>query len=185
MSRNQISRFERNLRSLVAVALALSIPVAALAQTQLGTVTSSSPFELRGANINPAPGVPSWPVVSGDTVQAGKSPLALTLPDGRTVIFAPGTRVTLSVMSNGLMVRLESGSVQNALLRDPSGIDFYCKDEKISITSAITNCGRPPQAEWWPAVGGAAGATAMVLALNNGPPVSPARCGGVGLPACP
>src|SRR5580765_7623653 len=188
MSKNpRISRIGRKPRRFVAVALALSIPVAALAQTQLGTVTSSSPFELRGANINPAPGVPNWPVVSGDTFQAGNTPLTLTLSDGSAVVFAPRTRVTLGVTSNGPMVRLESGSVQSTLQRGPSEINFDCKDEKTSITSQTTeqDCRHRKREAWGWIAAGAAGATAIVLALHNGSPVSPTRCGGVGLPACP
>ena len=208
MSKNpQISRFGRKSRRFVAVALALSIPLAALAQTQLGTVTSSSPFELRGAGINPAPGVPNWPVVSGDTFQAGKTPLTLTLSGGSTVIFTPGARVTVSVMSSGLDLRLESGTVQSMSLRDPGGINVYCKGEKVSITSPTggLDCGRETQTAalapvdqtaptaknkkkaWlWVAAGGAVvAATVIVLALNNGTPVSPVQCGGVGQPACP
>jgi hypothetical protein len=191
-----ISRIGGRLRSFVAVALALSIPIAALAQTRLGTVFSSSPFELRGANVNPAPGVPNWPVMSGDTFQAGNAPLTLILTDGSTIIFAPGTRVTLGTMVNGPVVRLESGSGRYTLQRSPSEINFYCRDERISISSQSgdLDCGRKaaaaaaaaaaPAALGWVA-GGAAAGTAIGLALRNGPPVSPARCGGVGLPACP
>jgi hypothetical protein len=182
------SRFRRNLRTFAAVALALSIPVAALAETQMGTVASSVPFELRGANINPAPGVPNWPVMSGDTFQAGHTPLTLTLSDGSTVILAPGTRVTLGVMSNGPMVRLESGSVHYTLQRSPSRINFSCKDAKSSITSQTgqADCDdKPSSAALAVLAAEAAAATAIYLALRNGPPVSPARCGTVGLPACP
>lgn len=178
MSKNpQISRFGRKLRNFVALAVALSIPVAALAQTQMGTVTSSSPFELRGANINPAPGVPNWPVVSGDTFQAGNAPLTLTLSDGGTVIFAPRTPVTLGEMSNGPMVRLESGAAHYTLRRDRSKINFYCKGEKLSITSQTdeADCDRKSRAAWWWLAIGAVGATAGVVALTNGPPVSPSQ----------
>jgi hypothetical protein len=93
-------------------------------------------------------------------------------------------------MSNGPMVRLESGSVRYTLQRSPSEINFYCKDEKTSITSRTgeLDCNRKAQAGQealgWIA-GGAGAATAIVLALHNGPPVSPSRCSGVGLPACP
>jgi hypothetical protein len=185
-----ISRFLRKLRSVVAVPLAISIPVAATAQTQLGTVTSTSPFELRGAHVNPAPGVPNWPVVSGDTLQAGNAPLTLTLFDGSTVIVAPRTRVTLGVMNNGPVVRLDSGSVHYNLRRDPGEINFYCRNDRSAITNQTgeLDCGQKAAAWWWvPAAagGGAAGAAAVAAALLNGPAVSPARCGGVGLPACP
>jgi hypothetical protein len=188
-----VSRIRRKLGSFVSVALALSIPIAALAQTRLGTVFSSSPFELRGANINPAPGVPNWPVMSGDTFQAGTAPLTLILSDGSTIVFAPGTRVTLGTMVNGPVVRLESGSGRYTLQRSPSEINFYCRDDKISISSQSgdLDCSRKagaaaaaPAVLGWVA-GGVAAGTAIGLALRNGPPVSPARCGGVGLPACP
>ena len=188
MSENpQRSRVGRKLRSFVALALALSIPVAAPAQTQLGTVTSSSPFELRGASINPAPGVPNWPVVAGDTLQAGNTPLTLTLSDGSTVILSPRTRVTLA---SGSIMRLESGSVRYTLQRAPGEINFYCKGDKSSITSRTgdLDCGpeAPAAKEAFGAfAAGTLAATAIVLALQNGPSVSPVRCGGVGQPPCP
>ncbi|HEY2594653.1 MAG TPA: hypothetical protein VGK33_12210, partial [Chloroflexota bacterium] len=160
---------------------------------QLGTVTSTSPFELRNANINPASGVPNWPVVSGDEFRAGNTPLTLTLSDGSTVILAPHTTGTLIDVSNVPMVRLVSGLAHYTLQRDPSEVTFYCRDEKTPITSltGVIDCGRKTQvaALWW--VGGAtAGATAAVLGLHNGPPVSPSQCNNgngrnVDQPACP
>jgi hypothetical protein len=176
----------RRLRSLAGLALAVSFPVAALAQTQLGTVTSTTPFELRGAHVNPAPGVPNWPVVAGDALQAGDAPLMLTLPDGSTVIVAPRVRVTLGEMSNGPLIRLESGSLHYSLQRDPNQINFYCKDDKKNISNRTgdLDCGQKIAAAWW-WVAGAGGATAIAAALVNGPAVSPVQCGGVGQPACP
>lgn len=182
MSNNpQISRIGRTLRNFVALALALSIPVVVLAQTQtstvMGMVTSSSLFELRGTHVRPAPGVPNWPVMSGDTFQAGDGPLTLTLFDSSAVVFAPRTRVTLGMMSNGPVIRLESGSVRYTL-RDPGAINFYCKDEKIAVTSQTgePHCGAPVSG-WWVAGGAAAAAGAWggALGLQNGPPVSPSR----------
>ena len=178
-----------DLRRFVAMALVVWIPVAALAQAQLGTVTSGSPFELRGANVNPAPGVPNWPVASGDTFQAGNAPLTLTLPNGSTVVFAPHSRATVSA-AGGPTVRLESGSARYTLQGDPNAISFYCKNDKISVTSRTgdLDCGREATTAMEAFGAFAAGmlaATAIVLSLENGTPVSPVRCGGVGLPSCP
>jgi hypothetical protein len=88
------------------------------------------------------------------------------------------------------MVRLESGAGHYSLQRDPSEINFFCKNDKIAITTLTgdLDCGQKAAALWWlpaGAGGGAAAATAAAAALLNGPAVSPARCGGVGLPACP
>jgi hypothetical protein len=49
-------------------AMVLSISVTGFAQTQVGTITSSRPFQLRGANVNPGPGVPTWPVMPSDVI---------------------------------------------------------------------------------------------------------------------
>jgi len=189
MSKNpRISRFGRTSRRFGALTLALSIPAAALAQTPLGTVTSSSPFELRGASINPAPGVPNWPAVSGDSMQSGNTPLTLTLSDGSTITFAPRTRITLGGTDNGPVVRLESNSAQATLRRDPSEITFYCKDKKMSVTSrtAEVKCGdKAADTVVSSSLAATAATTAIVLALQNGAPVSAVRCGTVGLPACP
>jgi hypothetical protein len=178
------------MRRFVAVALVLWIPVAAQAQRQLGTVTSSSPFELRGANVNPAPGVPNWPVASGDTFQAGNAPLTLTLSDGSTVVFAPHSRATVSAAGSGPTVRLESGSARYTLQGDPNAINFYCKNDKSSVTSRTgdLDCGREAttaKEAFGAFAAGMLAAMAIVLSLENGPSVSPVRCGGVGLPSCP
>jgi hypothetical protein len=79
--------------------LFVSAVVAAVAwgQSQVATVTSSSPFTLRGANVNPGQGVPDWPVLAGDTIKAGTSPVVVTFPDGSTITLNPCAEATVNL----------------------------------------------------------------------------------------
>jgi hypothetical protein len=57
-------------------------------QNQVATVTSYTPFTLRGAAI-PGQGVPMWPVLAGDTVKAGNALTNMTFPDGSVLTLDP------------------------------------------------------------------------------------------------
>lgn len=100
--------------------MALTIAVftgAAFGQASIATVTSSGPFELRAAAVDPK-GVPSWPVLSGDNIA--------TLSHSATVKFRDGSRVVLAAKSRA---RIEQGN---------QGPVFCLFDGAVAFTPAKT-----------------------------------------------
>jgi len=85
------------------------------AQAPVATVTSSGPFELRGAHVNPGQGVPSWPGLAGDTIKAGNTPVTVTFPDRSTIILNPGSSAKLDLSGQTPVFQLTSGSASYSL----------------------------------------------------------------------
>lgn len=185
-------------RSVQFLAVVLAV-VVALAQTQIATITSDSSFQLRGAGVTPGQGVPSWPVMPGDTIQAGQTPLTLTFSDGSTIILSPGAKAKVDLSGKTPVFQLQSGEAHYSLKTLASvkleELKAYVipKDlvGNLSIGSNKLATG------WWTTghtlavIGGAAGAAALGVGVAKGKPSSPGQCnngsgnGGNGLPNCP
>ena len=102
-------------RSMKFLAVVTALTIVVSAQTQIATITSDSAFQLRGAGVTPGQGVPSWPVLPGDTIQAGQTPLTLTFSDGSTIVLSPGATAKVDLLGKTPVFRLESGSAHYAL----------------------------------------------------------------------
>ena len=89
--------------------------VAAQGQTQVATVDFFSSFTLRGAGITPGTGVPTWPVLAGDTVTAGTALTILTFPDGSVVTLAPGSEGIVGFVDGTPTFQLVSGKARYSL----------------------------------------------------------------------
>lgn len=172
-------------KSKIVLALVLSISISGLtsmrvaAQAQIATVSSNSAFQLRGANVTPGTGVPNWPVMSGDTIQAGASAVTFTFPDGSSIVLAPQARVTVSLVDGKLVFLLAAGSAHYAL-STLTAVNVECKEKKnaVNAVSGELHCGgNAIPVGWWAAGGAAAaGITAGVIASHgNGSQVSPTR----------
>lgn len=85
------------------------------AQAPVATVTSSGPFELRGAHVTSGQGVPSWPGLAGDTIKAGSTPVTVTFPDRSTIILNPGSSAKLDLSGQMPVFQLTSGSASYSL----------------------------------------------------------------------
>jgi hypothetical protein len=100
---------------LKALIFSITLVTAARAQAPVATVTSSGPFELRGANVTPGQGVPSWPGLAGDTIKAGNTPVTVTFPDGSTILLNPGSSAKLGLSGQTPVFQLTSGSASYSL----------------------------------------------------------------------
>jgi hypothetical protein len=180
------------------------VALVAIAQAQIATVTSDGPFQLRGANVAPGQGVPSWPVLPGNTIKAGTMPATITFPDGSTIILAPGASATVNLEGQTPVFQLENGAAHYNL-KDLKSVKLLEAKKTVTPTGLVGDLalgGNTPPAGWWTAghttgvVIGAIGATALGVGLGkgighgNGPPVSPTVCNngngnGNGQPACP
>jgi hypothetical protein len=163
--------------------LAVFVAVAVLAQTQVATITSESPFQLRGASVTPGQGVPSWPVMPGDTIRAGQTPLTLTFPDGSTIVLAPGATAEVELSGNTPVFRLESGSA-HYMLKTRSSVILEERGTTVSpkglAGDLVIGNNKLPGGWWTPGhtlavVGGAAGATALGVGLAKGRSSSPSQ----------
>src|SRR5579862_8661728 len=102
-------------RTAKSLAVVMAVAVAVLAQTQVATITSDSPFQLRGASVTPGQGIPSWPVMPGDTIQAGQTPLTLTFSDGSTIVLSPGATAKVDLAGKTPVFQLEKGTAHYSL----------------------------------------------------------------------
>jgi len=151
------------------------------AQDQVATATSTAPFQLRGANVTTDQGVPSWPVMPGDTIQAGKAPVVISFAGGSSVTLGPGASAKITLSGQTPVFQLVCGAARYSLsaltavkLNDPAS------PPKLTGSFSIS-CNTP--AGWWTAghtaivLGGAAGAAGLGFgisaATNGGQAASP------------
>ena len=153
------------------------------AQDQVATVTSTASFQLRGANVTTDQGVPSWPVMPGDAIEAGKAPVVISFAGGSSVTLNPGSSAKITMSGQTPVFQLECGTARYSLsalsavkLNDP------VSPPKLSSVYSLA-CNKP--AGWWTTghtalvLGGAAGAAGLAFgissATNGGPAVSPTQ----------
>ncbi len=174
-----------NLRKLLTIALTGA--VGTWAQSQVATVTCAAPFELRGGIVTPGQGVPSWPVMPGDTIKAESGPVTITFTDGSSVILDPKSTAKVDLSGQTPQFQLESGSVHYAL-KSASAVKLIAMGKPLSVTNLsgivkISN-GRVSTAWWSPVhtglvIAGTAAATGVVVgvaeATTGGPAVSPSH----------
>jgi ferric-dicitrate binding protein FerR (iron transport regulator) len=134
------SRGVYDLRSSILVVIAAS----AFAATPVASVTSSSDFQLSGANVIAA-GVPSWPVMAGDTVVAGTSAARIRFVDGTMVTLGPRSQVTLQRRTDDLSLRLVNGFI-SFTLASGSALSVYSGNTPVHaqpgvLTTASTGTG--------------------------------------------
>lgn len=168
------------------VAVALVLAAAGLqAQGQIATVTSTGAFQLRGAQVTPANGVSSWPVMSGDLIEALKTPVIITLSDGSTITLQPCSKTTLSLEGGMPVFNLQNGAAQYAL-KSPNSVKLENKAQTVAPKTAAgaaepagsygsSSCKPLPAAAglWgvsgatWAIVGGTAAAGAVAYGVDR------------------
>jgi len=103
---------------------------ASFAAAPVGTASSSGPFELGGATVRPE-GVPSWPVVAGDAIQAGPHTIFIRLKDGTRVTLRAQSRAIIEEREGGLSFRLLTGSMAVVPVAN-SNLSFYRNSQLVS-----------------------------------------------------
>ncbi len=89
----------------------LVLAVVAFAAEPVATVSSGSDFTLRGAKIETA-GVPSWPLLAGDSIAAGTAPIRIRFQDGSVATLSPDSSAKVEQSDSGLLLRLLDGAMQ-------------------------------------------------------------------------
>jgi hypothetical protein len=154
------------------------------AQT-VATVTSTATFTLRGAQVNPAQGVPSFPVMPNDVIKAGSQPTSITFPDGSVIALAPNAEARIEVVDGKPLFRLISGEAQYKL-KTLGAVILFNGNTAITPTqlSAVLAATKVSAGFWTPlttglvlgATGAAAGlGVGLTQALQGGAPPSPSQ----------
>src|ERR1700716_4087255 len=102
-------------KSLSSACVGLLMVAAVWTQGQIATVTSSAPFTLRGAEITPGQGVAMWPVMAGDTVEAGNSLTIVTFPDGSVATLNPSAQAKVDLVNGKPVFQLLKGTATYSL----------------------------------------------------------------------
>ncbi len=169
--------------TLVKGLISLFLVAGLVAQTQIATVTGSSPFKIHGANVTPGQGVPSWPLTSGDTIQAGSTPVTVTFPDGSTIILAPDSTAKVFMSGPTPEFELTKGTAHYMLnsLNSVKLAEGSMNVTPTSVTGDLNLGSNKPPAGWWTAghtalvVGGSAGAAALAVGIAQSKKTS--KCG--------
>lgn len=102
-------RYFKEMRTCLRLCFLGMFTLAGLSAQQIATVTSTAPFTVRGASVNPTQGVPTFPVMAGDTIQAGNAPTVVAFPDGSVVTLDPNSQGRVEVINGRPVFRLTSG----------------------------------------------------------------------------
>src|ERR1700722_13220290 len=105
-------------------------------QNQVATVTSSTPFTLRGAAVTPGQGVPTWPVLAGDAVKAGNALTIMTFPDGSVLTLDPESEARIDFVNGKPLFQLLKG-VARFSLKSISAVQLEAGN-KIVIPKDLT-----------------------------------------------
>jgi len=130
----------------------------AFAAAPVASVMSSSDFQLRGVSVNTA-GVPSWPVLAGDTVTAGTGSATIRFMDGTMVTLAPGSKVAVQEKKNDVSLRLVNGFM-SFTLAPSSALSVYSGNTLVQAQPGVTTTA-------------SAGISATMRAAPPPPPVPP------------
>jgi hypothetical protein len=171
------------------------LAIVAWAQTQVATITSEGSFQLRGANVAPEQGVPSWPVLPGDTIQAGDKPLTVTFEDGSQIVLGPGSSAKVDLSEKTPVFQLETGSAHYSL-KALDSVKLVTVDKQVTpkdLAGILQIGGQKAPAGWWTTghtaavLGGAGAAAGLSIGIIKTRPVSPSKCNngnGNGKPPC-
>jgi hypothetical protein len=157
-------------------------------------VTADSPFQLRGVNVNPGQGVPSWPAMAGDLLTAGNTAVTVSFSDGSTIILAPHALVKFDLTGQTPTFQLLDGSAHYTLTNSSSvkliqGRNPVNPKNLIGDLSVSSNKWTTGYTAATLVGAGAAAALAVGIGRANGPSISPTTCNsgngnGNGQPAC-
>ena len=112
------------------------VAASAFAATPVASITSSADFQLSGANVIAA-GVPSWPLMAGDTVVAGTSAARIRFVDGTVVTLGPKSKVTVQEKNDDLSLRLVNGFL-SFTLAPASALSIYSGNVLVPAQSGVT-----------------------------------------------
>jgi len=96
------------MRVLNILAIASGLSAMAFAAEPIGTASSSSAFELNGVATR-SDGISSWPVMPGDEVRSGISPVVIRFQDGSRMSISEQSRVKLVQNGDAIDVNLTGG----------------------------------------------------------------------------
>lgn len=94
----------------ILVCTVLFIPTSIIGAEQVGTISSSATFTLRGAPV-PAP-AQSLPLMTGDEIVVGAAPVTIVLADGSSFILEPGSHVWMERQGSQMTLGIAKGKLQ-------------------------------------------------------------------------
>lgn len=137
------------------LALVLILPLSAA--SPVATVTSGTPFQLRGAPVNPN-GVPSWPVMAGDEIKTENGDATIRFFDGSQITLGARSQARVEQVDNSAVFRLLQGDVDvrpaakstlqvfnnSKLVTAPAGTVTHASTNPSKTGSRVSTLGRLP-----------------------------------------
>src|ERR1039457_4164209 len=112
------------------------VAASAFAASPVASIKSSSDFQLSGVSVVTA-GVPSWPIMAGDTVVAGTTAATIRFMDGTMVTLAPYSQVAVQEKKDDLSLRLLNGFM-SFTLAPSSALSFYSRNTLLQAQPGVT-----------------------------------------------
>ena len=123
---------QRAFGGLLSVVFTGSLAMAAL---PVAAVSSSTPFDLRGAEVR-VEGVSSWPILAGDVIATKNGPAVIMFKDGSRVTLQNHSKARVESSSHGLSFRLLDGVMQIAAVPG-SGVSYLLQDLPVSAPVGV------------------------------------------------
>jgi hypothetical protein len=111
------------------------VAASAFAASPVASIKSSSDFQLSGVSVATA-GVPSWPIMAGDTVVAGTTAATIRFMDGTMVTLAPYSQVAVQEKKDDLSLRLLNGFM-SFTLAPSSALSFYSRNTLLQAQPGV------------------------------------------------
>lgn len=89
-----------------------------LAQKPVATISSGENFEVNGVRV-PVAGMPSWPVMAGDTISTGNAPAVISFGGRGRAVLSQNSKLQIRSEPDRLSVRLLQGGVSVRPERGP------------------------------------------------------------------
>ena len=102
----------------------------ALAQRPVATASSGEGFEVNGVRV-PVAGLPSWPVMAGDTISTGKAPAVISFGDQGRVVLSENSKLQIQSEPDRPSVRLLQGGA-SVRPEQQSGLGFTAVGRRIN-----------------------------------------------------
>jgi uncharacterized cupin superfamily protein len=106
-----------------------------MAALPVAAVSSSTPFDLRGAEVK-VEGVPSWPILAGDVIATKNGPAVIMFKDGSRVTLQNHTKAKIENTNGGISFRLLDGVMQVASAPG-SNVRYLSGDVPVSVPAGV------------------------------------------------
>lgn len=103
----------------------------------VASATSSAPFQIQGSQVG-TEGVPTWPVMAGDEISAGATPVTLNFKDGSRLTLQKDSKAKVEWKNEAIVLNVIAGAVMVAALTKLSHVQVAAQSQPVAVTPGQT-----------------------------------------------